>query len=563
MELSSAADGAAANLLMECDEEEQSVWPSSPQRHEEEEEEGHDEALAAAVGPLEKEELDLRPVKIVPIPVQPVGGCSPPTQNNPMQSPGVPLGFKVNGRLVCLLPGGGPAELKLCSHPGGSASGFTTVQIHSPAAPHHIHTTGPLTAAEADSTPIITGVVSGEAAQKVLSVHSVTSESISPPRAPPVPVSVPSPWKLVPLQTTPPPVAPKKPKPKPTAPHPKLLHRGQLGPVSPPDCSVCLSQYKLITELRGFMCLCSPTIALSLKNLKKKNKKKKKKKKKHSRRSGDKHKKSKSPGDPETSGIGSRPRPGPPASKVTSPVQRPYRPPDHFLSDRLSPAPVPPLSSGSSSPPPEPARPGSPPGTEPRPGKLVIMVEDFYYGSAPGRPVARHTQPDRRFTGPFRCINCPRSLGNNTRLMSHMKQHVSSTLGGDVSVCPHCYRHFLSPFKLQCHVEAVHSQYQSTAKCRICELDFGSEAAFLWHMKSTHTPGEMPYVCQVCDFRSSFYSDVWSHFHQFHADSKHLMCQYCLRVMRSNASYQQHFARHQKKHVFGCEKCRLHFLFTK
>lgn len=36
-----------------------------------------------------------------------------------------------------------------------------------------------------------------------------------------------------------------------------------------------------------------------------------------------------------------------------------------------------------------------------------------------------------------------------------------------------------------------------TATCKICELDFGSEPSFLWHMKSTHKPGEMPYVCQV------------------------------------------------------------------
>ncbi|XP_035849296.1 uncharacterized protein LOC116050060 [Sander lucioperca] len=267
MELPSAADGAA-DLLMECDEEEQQVWPPSPQRHdeEEEEEEGRDEALAAAVGPLDEEESNLRPIQIVPIPVQPVGGCSPPTQNNPLQSSGVPLGFKVNGLLFRLLPGGGAAELKLCSHPGGSASGFTTVQIHSPSASQHMDTTAALTAAEADPTPIITGVVSGEAAQKVLSVHSVNSESISPvpvpvpPRASSVPVTVPSPWTLVSLETSPP--AQKTTKPcrpgsiKPTAPH-KLLHKGQLGPVSPADCSVCSSQFRLITELRGFMCVSS------------------------------------------------------------------------------------------------------------------------------------------------------------------------------------------------------------------------------------------------------------------------------------------------------------------
>ncbi|KAJ4922182.1 hypothetical protein JOQ06_016588 [Pogonophryne albipinna] len=85
-----------------------------------------------------------------------------------VQCPGAPLGFRLNGRLVRPLPGGGASELQLRSHPRGSASGFSSVQIHRPADP-----------------PIITS---------------------------------------------------------------------QLGPVPPPDCRVCMSQYKLITELRGFMC---------------------------------------------------------------------------------------------------------------------------------------------------------------------------------------------------------------------------------------------------------------------------------------------------------------------
>ena len=113
-----------------------------------------------------------------------------------------------------------------------------------------------------------------------------------------------------------------------------------------------------------------------------------------------------------------------------------------------------------------------------------------------------------------------------------------------------------------------------TVTCKICELAFDNEPAFLCHMKTTHKPGEMPYFCQVwhwvpkshflfsmsqfnlrslspavclqvCDFRSSFYSDVWSHFERAHADTRHLLCQFCLRVLRSYTCYQQHFARHQ------------------
>lgn len=37
------------------------------------------------------------------------------------------------------------------------------------------------------------------------------------------------------------------------------------------------------------------------------------------------------------------------------------------------------------------------------------------------------------------------------------------------------------------------------AKCKICEWAFETEPMFLQHMKDTHKPGEMPYVCQVSE----------------------------------------------------------------
>lgn len=52
-------------------------------------------------------------------------------------------------------------------------------------------------------------------------------------------------------------------------------------------------------------------------------------------------------------------------------------------------------------------------------------------------------------------------------------------------------------------------------------------------------------VLQVCDFRSSFYSELWSHFEQFHANSGRFLCRYCLKVLQSSACYQHHFSIHQ------------------
>ncbi|TMS01372.1 Pogo transposable element with ZNF domain [Larimichthys crocea] len=487
MEVGGAAD-RGADLLMECDEEE--------------EEEGHDETVDKDTAPP--------PLRIVPVPVHAVNSSSLKLHQLVTLS-GAPLGFRVNGQLLRLLPGGGGVELKLRSHPGGSASGFTSVLIPPTEPPPP----------PADHTPVITGVVSGEAAQKVLSSHSV---NFQPGASPPRPAS---PWVT--------PSASRRVEPC----H-KLLHRGELGPVSPPDCLVCMSQYKLITELRGFMCLCSPVIAASLKHLKKK-----KKRKKNLRRwEGDQNKTARTNRTSRTSGPSAV---CPLQSKVVLPAQRTLKPCDDFLSDRFSP----PVSSVS----PHQVQ------SEPLCGKLVIMVEDFYYGSAPGQSFVRGNVTGWKFTGPYHCIHCPTTLHNNITLMSHMQHHTSTMSQEDGHTCPHCFRSFLSPFKLQCHLEAVHSQCESTAVCKICELNFGSEPALLWHMKNTHKPGEMPYTCQVCGFRSSFFSDVWTHFERAHSDSKHLLCQYCLRVLHSNACYQQHFTRHQvTAHTYNT--CTTHYTYN-
>lgn len=48
--------------------------------------------------------------------------------------------------------------------------------------------------------------------------------------------------------------------------------------------------------------------------------------------------------------------------------------------------------------------------------------------------------------------------------------------------------------------------------CRICEKDHDSRNALTDHMKRNHNACEMPYICQLCKFRSSMYSDVVDHF---------------------------------------------------
>uniref|UniRef100_A0AAY4E2L0 Pogo transposable element derived with ZNF domain b n=1 Tax=Denticeps clupeoides TaxID=299321 RepID=A0AAY4E2L0_9TELE len=196
--------------------------------------------------------------------------------------------------------------------------------------------------------------------------------------------------------------------------------------------------------------------------------------------------------------------------------------------------------------------------------KIVMLVDEFYYGTSEidGEAMDNLKEPIQ-----FKCLTCAKKLRNNIRFMNHMKHHVElEQQNGEVdqhTSCQHCYRQFPTPFKLQCHLESVHSFYESSTKCKICEWAFESEPVFLQHMKNTHKPGEMPYVCQVCQYRSSFYIDVYNHFRTWHEDTRQLLCLYCLKVFKNSNAYQQHYSRHQKTTVYHCNKCRLQFLFTK
>ncbi|XP_060905430.1 pogo transposable element with ZNF domain isoform X1 [Labrus mixtus] len=200
------------------------------------------------------------------------------------------------------------------------------------------------------------------------------------------------------------------------------------------------------------------------------------------------------------------------------------------------------------------------------PPRVVMSVEEFYYGTYEGDLSLRKPHPLGIKTSTFTCQICNHLAQNNLRLMQHMLLHSDLTGGGDAdsrSCCKFCYRQFSSPAQLRSHQDQVHGPTLSSCMCRICEWAFDNEPAFLNHMKSNHKPGEMPYICQVCSYRSSFYSDVVQHFTSFHRDSRFLLCVFCLKVTRNPTSYQQHLLRHQVSQAFHCNRCRLQFVFLK
>ncbi|NXM37652.1 Z280D protein, partial [Gymnorhina tibicen] len=199
-------------------------------------------------------------------------------------------------------------------------------------------------------------------------------------------------------------------------------------------------------------------------------------------------------------------------------------------------------------------------------GKLIMLVNDFYYGKDEGD--LQQVQQEQKTHTTFKCISCLKVLKNNIRFMNHMKHHLELEKQSNESweshtTCQHCYRQFPTPFQLQCHIESTHTLYESSTICKICELSFETEQVLLQHMKDNHKPGEMPYVCQVCNYRSSAFSDVETHFRTVHENTKHLLCPFCLKVIKIGAPYMHHYMRHQKKGIYRCTKCRLQFLTCK
>ncbi|RMB94418.1 hypothetical protein DUI87_29229 [Hirundo rustica rustica] len=137
--------------------------------------------------------------------------------------------------------------------------------------------------------------------------------------------------------------------------------------------------------------------------------------------------------------------------------------------------------------------------TESEKGKLIMLVNDFYYGKDEGD--LQQVQQEQKTHTTFKCISCLKVLKNNIRFMNHMKHHLELEKQSNESweshtTCQHCYRQFPTPFQLQCHIESTHTLYESSTICKICELSFETEQVLLQHMKDNHKPGEMPYVCQ-------------------------------------------------------------------
>ncbi|XP_076812971.1 uncharacterized protein LOC143459639 [Clavelina lepadiformis] len=191
--------------------------------------------------------------------------------------------------------------------------------------------------------------------------------------------------------------------------------------------------------------------------------------------------------------------------------------------------------------------------------RLNLTVKDYFYGFRNGTKKYKKGIVKRKFS----CYSCGKVLRNNLRFMSHVRHKIENQWKendniNDFNICNHCYRHYDSPFHLQCHLETVHSTVPAATTCRLCEVNYGDEEMFLSHMKDKHKYNEMPYICKLCSYRSSFYLDITKHFRECHENTSCLLCPFCLAIHHTTNSYLAHVIQHMKKSV-RCASCRLQF----
>ncbi|XP_048199467.1 zinc finger protein 280B-like [Perognathus longimembris pacificus] len=206
---------------------------------------------------------------------------------------------------------------------------------------------------------------------------------------------------------------------------------------------------------------------------------------------------------------------------------------------------------------------GSPDKTsDPNKGNLIVLLSDFYYGQHKG-----DGQSKQKTYTTFKCLSCLKVL-KNVKFMNHVKRHLEfekqcSDSWENPTTCQHCHRQFPTPFQLERHVDNVHTTQEAPTVCKICELSFETDQVLLEHMKDNHKPGELPYVCHVCNYRSSIFADVDTHFRKCHANTKNLLCPFCLKIFKAGTPYVCHYRGHWERSVHRCSKCRLQFLTFK
>ncbi len=199
-----------------------------------------------------------------------------------------------------------------------------------------------------------------------------------------------------------------------------------------------------------------------------------------------------------------------------------------------------------------------------RPDYRDAQKENEHYGFKKGK---KKYDDDTTSQPKFSCHHCNRRIASNIRFMQHIKNHLEKERQhtfslNDMINCEHCYKRFRTPFERQCHIEKFHMKTDHI--CGVCELSFESSKVLVQHLEEKHTSLQMPYICKICEYRTSVYDDIIVHFSKTHLGSKSLMCHFCLRILKTAKDFSRHCLKHLTISIRNgshrCKSCKLMFL---
>ncbi|XP_072037885.1 uncharacterized protein [Amphiura filiformis] len=206
----------------------------------------------------------------------------------------------------------------------------------------------------------------------------------------------------------------------------------------------------------------------------------------------------------------------------------------------------------------------SPAAKRQRPDFRDSQKENEHYGFKKGK---KKYDDDTTSQPKFSCHHCNRRINSNIRFMQHIKNHLEKERQhtfslNDMINCEHCYKRFRTPFERQCHIEKFHMKTDHV--CGVCELSFENSKVLVQHLEEKHPSLQMPYICKICEYKTSIYDDIIVHYSKTHLGSKSLMCHFCLRILKTAKDFSRHCLKHLTISIRNgshrCKSCKLMFL---
>ena len=136
-----------------------------------------------------------------------------------------------------------------------------------------------------------------------------------------------------------------------------------------------------------------------------------------------------------------------------------------------------------------------------------------------------------------------------------LNQHFCIHSEGKKNQCSFCRKDFTEISSLLYH-EAGHlngPSYEKVLDCELCHKVFSSPSALSKHARREHV-GFRPFVCQICNKRYIFRSDLIRH-HSSHTGAKPFKCSYCPKLFAHKKYLVPHERIHTGETPYQCTYC--------